>query len=80
MLDIKMIRQNEADVKKRLATRGVKPEQIDELLAADKKRRELVVKSETLRQHRNEVSEAIAQAKRQHQDAATQIAQMNQVG
>ena len=80
MLDIKMIRQNEADVKKRLATRGVKPEQIDELLAADKKRRELVVKSETLRQHRNEVSEAIAQAKRQHQDAATQIAQMKQVG
>lgn len=80
MLDIKMIRQNEADVKKRLATRGVKPEQIDELLAADKKRRELVVKSETLRQHRNEVSEAIAQAKRQHQDVATQIAQMKQVG
>lgn len=80
MLDIKMIRQNEVDVKKRLATRGIKPEQIDELLAADKKRRELVIKSETLRQQRNEVSEAIAQAKRQHQEAATQIAQMKQVG
>lgn len=80
MLDIKMIRQNEDEVKERLATRGVKAEKIDELLAADKKRRELVVESETLRQKKNEVSEAIAQAKRNQQDASQQIARMKKVG
>ncbi|WP_281165693.1 serine--tRNA ligase [Liquorilactobacillus sicerae] len=80
MLDIKKIRQNEDEVKERLATRGVKFETIDELLAEDKKRRELVVESETLRQQKNEVSEAIAQAKRNKQDASQQIAQMKQVG
>ncbi|KRM83713.1 serine--tRNA ligase [Liquorilactobacillus vini] len=80
MLDIKMIRQNEDEVKERLATRGVKAEKIDELLAADKKRRELVVESETLRQQKNEVSEAIAQAKRNQQDASQQIARMKKVG
>lgn len=80
MLDIKMIRQNESDVKARLATRGVKAELIDQLLAADQQRRDLVVKSETLRQQRNEVSEQIAQAKRNKKTADEEIARMKQVG
>lgn len=80
MLDIKMIRQNESDVKARLATRGVKAELIDQLLAADQQRRDLVVKSETLRQQRNEVSEQIAQAKRNKKTVDEEIARMKQVG
>ncbi|KRL33542.1 serine--tRNA ligase [Liquorilactobacillus uvarum] len=80
MLDIKMIRQNVADIKKRLATRGVKAETIDELIAEDQKRRELVIDSEALRQKRNEVSEAIANAKRNKKDASQQIADMKEVG
>lgn len=64
MLDIKMIRLNEDEVKTRLATRNIKPEIIDELLEQDKVRRELVVKTESLKQKRNEVSQAIAQAKK----------------
>lgn len=80
MLDIKMIRQNESDVKARLATRGVKAELIDQLLAADQQRRDLVVKSETLRQQRNEVSEQIAQAKRNKKMADEEITRMKQVG
>lgn len=50
MLDVKMIRLNEDEVKERLATRNVKSEIIDELLAQDKLRRELVVQTETLKQ------------------------------
>lgn len=80
MLDIKMIRLNEDEVKTRLATRNIKPEIIDELLEQDKVRRELVVKTETLKQKRNEVSQAIAQAKRNKEDAAAAIAEMKEVG
>ncbi|GAJ26921.1 seryl-tRNA synthetase [Liquorilactobacillus sucicola DSM 21376 = JCM 15457] len=80
MLDIKMIRQNVVEVKERLATRGVKAETVDNLVAQDQKRRELVVESETLRQKKNEVSEAIATAKRNKEDASQQIADMKEVG
>ncbi|MFT8425730.1 MAG: serine--tRNA ligase [Liquorilactobacillus sp.] len=80
MLDIKMIRLNEDEVKTRLATRNIKPEIIDELLEQDKVRRELVVKTESLKQKRNEVSQAIAQAKRNKEDAAAAIAEMKEVG
>ena len=57
MLDIKMIRQNTDEIKERLATRGVKAEKIDALLEKDKRRRELLVETEGLKQKRNEVSE-----------------------
>ena len=77
---MKMIRQQPDEIKKRLATRGVAPETIDDLLAKDKKRRELVVKSESLKQKRNQVSEAIAQAKRDKKDASEQIQAMREVG
>ena len=80
MLDIKMIRQNPDDIKARLATRGVEAETIDTLLAKDKERRELLVQSESLKQKRNEVSEAIAQAKRNKEDATEAITAMREVG
>ena len=80
MLDIKMIRQNPDDIKARLATRGVEAETIDTLLEKDKERRELLVRSESLKQKRNEVSEAIAQAKRNKEDATEAITAMREVG
>ncbi|MCC7667796.1 serine--tRNA ligase [Liquorilactobacillus satsumensis] len=80
MLDIKMIRQNTAEVKQRLATRGVKPATLDKLMEWDQQRRELVVQTESLKQKRNEVSQAIATAKRAKKDAAQQIAAMRTVG
>ena len=67
MLDIKMIRQNTDEIKERLATRGVKAEKIDALLEKDKRRRELLVETEGLKQKRNEVSAEIANAKRNNQ-------------
>ena len=80
MLDIRDIRKNPDEYKKRLGTRGVKPEQIDALLEKDKERRDLLVEAESLKKQRNEVSAKIAQAKRNKEDATEQIAKMREVG
>lgn len=79
MLDIKQIRQNFDFVAEKLATRGVKAETISELKDLDKKRRAILVKSETLKQERNTVSEEIAVAKRQKEDATDKIKAMQDV-
>ena len=79
-LDIKVIRENLDWSKKKLATRGIKPEELDKLVAIDKERREALTKSEQLKQKRNEVSDQIAQAKRNKEDASEAIKAMREVG
>jgi seryl-tRNA synthetase len=60
MLDIKMIRENAAAVRERLATRGAEDEKkIDEALALDEKRRGLLGEVEKLKAERNRVSKEI---------------------
>lgn len=80
MLDVKMIRQDPDEFKRRLGTRGVAPEEIDALLAEDKKRRELLSQTEQLKSQRNDVSGQIALAKRNKEDASDAITKMRQVG
>ena len=80
MLDIKVIRETLDWSKKKLATRGIKPEELDKLVAIDKERREALTKSEQLKQKRNEVSDQIAQAKRNKEDASDAIKAMREVG
>ncbi|MGV0169000.1 serine--tRNA ligase [Furfurilactobacillus sp. WILCCON 0119] len=80
MLDIKRIRTNPDEAKAQLATRAVKPEQIDDVLALDEKRRELLQQTEQLKAKRNTVSDAISVAKRNKEDATAQIAEMREVG
>lgn len=80
MLDIKVIRENLDWSKKKLATRGIKPEELDKLVAIDKERRDALTKSEQLKQKRNEVSDQIAQAKRNKEDASDAIKAMREVG
>ena len=80
MLDIKVIRENLDWSKKKLATRGIKPEELDKLVAIDKERREALTKSEQLKEKRNEVSDQIAQAKRSKEDASDAIKAMREVG
>lgn len=80
MLDIKVIRENLDWSKKKLATRGIKPEELDKLVGIDKERREALTKSEQLKQKRNEVSDQIAQAKRNKEDASDAIKAMREVG
>ena len=48
MLDIKKIRQNPDFYKQKLATRGIQAEEIDEVLALDQKRRDLLQQTETI--------------------------------
>ena len=80
MLDIRDIRKNTDEYKKRLGTRGIKPEQIDALLKKDKERRDLLVEAENLKKQRNDVSSAIAKAKRNKEDTTAQIEKMREVG
>ncbi|KRM87326.1 serine--tRNA ligase [Lacticaseibacillus thailandensis] len=80
MLDIKLLRQKTDWAKSELAKRGIKAEEIDELLSYDQQRRTALTKVEELKAERNRVSAAIAQMKRQHEDADEQIAAMRKVG
>ncbi len=79
MLDLKLIRTETDFVKEKLATRGVDAQEIDDLLALDQKRRDLIVKSETMKANRNTVSDEISQLKRNKEDASDKIEQMKQV-
>ena len=80
MLDIKKIRQEPDVYKEKLATRGVKPEEIDEVIALDKKRRELLQQTETMKAQRNEASKKIGEAKRNGESADTAIKETRELG
>src|SRR4051794_40641987 len=62
MLDLKLIRSDPERVKSALARRGA-AEQVDELLALDARRRELLPDLETTQSERNALSKQIGQAK-----------------
>ncbi len=80
MLDRKLLRQNFDEVAKQLETRGVNPETLEGYQALDKKRRELIVQTEDLKQTRNTVTEEIATLKREKQNADEKIAEMKEIG
>lgn len=76
MLDLKRIRTDFDAVAKKLATRGVDQETLTTLKELDIKRRELLIKSEEAKAQRNVASAAIAQAKRNKENADEQITAM----
>ena len=80
MLDLKRIRTDFETVANKLATRGVDTAVLIELKELDEKRRDLLVKTETLKADRNTASAAIATAKRNKEDASEQIAAMQALG
>ncbi|MBU4285297.1 MAG: serine--tRNA ligase [Kiritimatiellae bacterium] len=74
MLDIKLIRERENEVRAALARRGAATH-LDALLQADQKRRRLVTDVESLKRQRNTASEEIGKLKKAGQDtAAKQVA------
>ncbi|MGG8343753.1 serine--tRNA ligase [Streptococcus uberis] len=79
MLDLKRIRTNFETVAQKLATRGVSEGSLNHLKELDEKRRQLLVSSEELKAERNLSSAAIAQAKRNKEDASQQIAEMQKM-
>ena len=80
MLDNKTLRNNFDEIAKKLATRGVKEEELNRYLELDGKRRDLIVETEKLKSYRNEVSDAIAALKRAKENADSKITEMRELG
>ncbi len=80
MLDLKAIRRDPDAVRAALARRGDGSDaRLDEALALDERRRELLPEVEGLRGRQNEASQGIARAKQAGEDAAAAIAEMQEV-
>jgi seryl-tRNA synthetase len=73
MLDLKLLRSDPERVKAALARRGA-GDQVDELLALDARRRELLPQVEDAQAERNAASKRIGEIKREGGDAAAEIA------
>lgn len=78
MLDLKFIRENPEDVKRAIELKGEK-DQVDEILKLDERRRELIKKGDALKARRNDVTEEIANLKKQGKDASELIEEMKKV-
>jgi seryl-tRNA synthetase len=76
MLDIKLIRENPEDVKKKLNRRGDFGKYIDEIIKLDKQRREIIQEVEQLKNVRNSASNEIAKMKKTGNDASQKISEM----
>lgn len=79
MLDIKLIRENPDDIKKRLRE-GKQVDcdaAIDKILVLDEQRRDLIYKTENAKSEQNKVSKEIPQLKKAGQDTTEVISQMN---
>lgn len=78
MLDLKFVRANPEIVQQALANRG-SAANLDEFLELDAKRRALMIESEQLKNRRNQVSDQVAQMKREGKDANAIITEMREV-
>ena len=79
MLDLKFVRSNPDVVRDSLVRRGESADGLDSLLAADEKRRTILVEVEELKRRRNEASERVARLKREGADASEIIDEMKGV-
>ncbi|MBA3926389.1 serine--tRNA ligase [Listeria rustica] len=80
MLDVKLLREDFEGVKAKLSHRGEELGEFEKFGALDTRRRTLIIEVETLKSQRNEVSQEIAQLKRDKQDADAKIEEMRVVG
>ena len=79
MLDIKLIRENPALVKEKLILRNEDTSSVDKIVALDKSRLELILKTDTLKELRNKVSDEIALMKKNKDDSGEKITEMKKV-
>ncbi|TFD96649.1 serine--tRNA ligase [Jeotgalibacillus salarius] len=80
MLDLKRLRNHFEEIKEKMGKRGEDLKDFDQFQALDQERRELIVKSEEKKSRRNEVSQEIAQMKREKKNADDVIAEMRGLG
>jgi len=79
MLDIKFVRENPAVVQQALANRGTNID-LENFLALEKQRREVLSEVEALKSQRNKVSQEISRLKKAGENADELIEQMRGVG
>ncbi len=79
MLDMKFVRDNTDKVQTALKNRGGSIS-LDEFLALEKERRDLLMEVESLKSLRNTVSQEISRMKKAKEDADAKIAEMRSVG
>lgn len=79
MLDPKLLKENPQAVKNMLGRRNMADFPLAELVTLDRRRRELIIETQELRQKKNVLSEAIARKKKAKQDAHSELAQMKEV-
>lgn len=73
MLDLKFIRENPQLVREAIRHKN-ETDHLDEILALDSKRRDLIQKSDAIKSERNRIAEEVAKLKQQKKDASTLIA------
>ncbi len=78
MLDLKYLRENLEDVKRRLATRGGVAD-LSRLKGLDEKRRQIITEVEALKNRRNTVSQEIGRLKKRGESADDLIKEMQEV-
>lgn len=79
MLDPKLLKENPQLLRDMLNKRNMVDFPLDELVEVDKRRRELIVATQELRQKKNKLAEVIANKKKVYQDASAELAQMKEV-
>jgi seryl-tRNA synthetase len=80
MLDARILRNEPERVRESQRKRGESPEAVDEFLALDTRRRELLAEVESLKAKRNSVSQEVAKLKKAGQEAEQLIVEMRDVG
>ncbi|MDP4190776.1 MAG: serine--tRNA ligase [Bacteroidota bacterium] len=78
MLDLKFIRENPELVKQGIQNKNEKS-RVDEILALDEKRRQLILNTDELKMKRNQASSQIPMMKKSGQDTSALMAEMKQV-
>ncbi len=78
MIDIKLIRENPELVKEKIRAKNEK-DTVDEILALDKRRREILKEAEALKAKRNSVSKQIGVLKKEGKDTSEILAEMKRV-
>ncbi len=80
MIDIKLIRENPEEIKKRLLYKEVDcSDAIDRILELDSLRRDTIAKTESYKAEQNKVSKQIPQMKKAGEDTAPVFARMNEL-
>src|SRR6056297_206953 len=82
MLDVRELRMNTEQIKKGMQIRNEDPQQIEEIIALDEKRREIIQKADELKAKRNQLSKAVAKLKStgKHDEATKNIEESKDIG